>query len=244
MSASSQSEEGHEPSDTRLIQPFTVRWLVLLLGVPLTYAVVRYHLLAGVEWSHFPLYIGNKALSLAAVFFIATSYLIGKTLRVYEGDFAKRLVLIKFCGLMGFSLAAIHAFMALLLFSPHHYPKLFHEAGKLNLTGELSMAFGVLSLWCLAITSITSLPFMYDAVGADRWQRGQRMGYFSLALAAGHVLVMGLSGWLTPAGWPGNLPPISLVAFIAAAIPVLIKLLWLTKAKPATAGKGEASHGS
>ena len=232
MSTSSRSE--NEADDTRLIQSHTVRWLVLLLGVPLTYAIVRYHVFAGVEWAHFPLYIGNKALSLAAVFFIATSYLIGKTLKVYQDDFAKRLILIKFCGLMGFSLAAIHAFMAMLLFSPSYYPKFFHEAGKLNLTGELTMAFGVLSMWCLAITAITSLPFMYDAIGADRWQRGQRMGYFSLTLAAGHVLVMGYSGWLAPAGWPGSLPPISLVAFIAAVIPVLIKLTGLATAKPAS----------
>ena len=44
----------------------------------MTYAIVRYHVLAGVDWSHFPLYIANKGASLAAVFFIASSYLIGK----------------------------------------------------------------------------------------------------------------------------------------------------------------------
>jgi DMSO/TMAO reductase YedYZ heme-binding membrane subunit len=220
-----------ENGGDRLIQSFTIRWFVLLFGIPLTYAVVRYHVFAGVEWSHFPLYIANKAISLAAVFFIGASYLIGKTVRVYDDEPDKRLILIKFSGLMGFSLAAIHSAMALLLFSADYYPKFFHEAGKMNLTGELSMAFGVLSLWCLAITAITSLPFMYEAVGADRWQRGQRMGYFSLLLAAGHVLVMGLSGWFAPGGWPGSLPPISLVAFIAALIPLLVKLLWTVTAR-------------
>ena len=226
MNSPHRADNDDGASESRLLQAFTVRWLVLLLGVPVSYAVVRYHVFAGVEWAHFPLFIGNKALSLAAVFFIACSYLIGKTLRVYDDEPAKRLILVKFCGLMGFSAASIHAFAALLLFSPSYYPKFFDEGGRLNLTGELSMAFGVLSLWCLAITAITSLPFMYEAVGADRWRRGQRMGYLSLTLAAGHVLVMGLSGWLAPAGWPGSLPPISLVAFIAAIIPVLIKLLW------------------
>ena len=227
------TEGNPDPHSSRLIQAFTVRWLVLLLGVPLTYAIVRYHVFADVEWSHFPLFIGNKACSLAAVFFVAASYSIGKTLRVYNDDPGKRLILIKLCGLMGFSLAAIHALMAMLLFSPVYYPKFFDEAGKMNLTGELSMVFGVVSLWCLAITAITSLPFMYDAVGADRWQRGQRMGYFSLTLAAGHVLVMGLSGWLATAGWPGNLPPISMVAFVAALIPVLVKLWSTVTARPA-----------
>ena len=63
----------------------------------------------------------------AAVFFIAASYLIGKILRVYDDAPGKRLILVKFCGLMGFSLAAIHAFMAVLLFSPQYYPKFFQD---------------------------------------------------------------------------------------------------------------------
>ncbi len=215
----------------RLLQPFTSRWFILLFGVPMTYAIFRYHVFGGVEWSHFPLFIANKAISLSAIFFIATSYLVGKALRDSDFEPVKRLVLIKFCGLMGFSLAAIHSFMALLLFSPQNYPKLFGEDGRLNLTGELSMAFGVISLWCLSIAAITSLPFMHEAVGAARWKRGQRMGYFCLALAGGHVLVMGFTGWFKPSGWHGYLPPISLVALIAAATPLLMKMLNSVSAK-------------
>ena len=214
-----------KPGDDRLLQSFTARWFAVLFGLPLTYAVVRYHVVKGVSWEHFPLYIANKAISLSAVFLIGASYLIGKTIRVFEDDFPKRLILIKFCGLMGFSLAAIHAFMSLLLFSPHYYEKFFHESGKMNLTGELSMAFGVLSLWCLSVTAITSLPYMYEAVGAERWKRGQRMGYVCLALVAGHVVVMGFSGWLAPSGWPAYLPPISMIAFIAAMFPLLVKMI-------------------
>ena len=210
--------------NSRLIQNFTVPWLVVLLGVPLTYAVVRYHVLQGVEWSHFPLFIANKAFSLAAVFFIAASYLIGKISRLFGDDPDRRLILIKFCGLMGFSLAAIHALMALLIVSPEYYPKFFLAGGRMNLTGELNLLFGVLGLWCLSITAITSLPFMYEAIGADRWYRGQRMGYLALTMVAGHTVVMGFPGWITPAGWPAYLPPISLVAFTAALIPLLVKL--------------------
>ena len=69
----------------------------------------------------------------------------------------------------------------------------------MNLSGELSLAFGVLALRCLSITAITSLPFMYEAIGADHWQRSQRLGY------------------------------ISLVAFIAAMVPLLVKLIWTLK---------------
>jgi DMSO/TMAO reductase YedYZ heme-binding membrane subunit len=215
---------GRGDFEERLLQPFTVRWLALMLGVPMTYAILRYHVVSGVDWSHFPLFITNKGVSLAAVFFIGASYLIGKAVRVYKNDSEKRLILIKFCGLIGFSLASIHALMSLLLVSPFYYPKFFSESGKMNLTGELSLVFGVLGMWCLAVTAITSLPFMYEAVGAERWQRGQRMGYLSLLLVAGHVLVMGVSGWLAPSGWHGGLPPVSLVAFIGASVPLLLKL--------------------
>jgi DMSO/TMAO reductase YedYZ heme-binding membrane subunit len=220
-----EAELSRDEFEGRLLQTFTVRWLILLLGVPVTYAIVRYHVFSGIDWSHFPLFIANKGVSLSAVFFIATSYTIGKAVRAYESDSEKQLILIKFCGLIGFSLASIHALMSLLLISPAYYPKFFLESGKMNLTGELTMIFGVLSLWCLAVTAITSLPFMYDAVGAERWQRGQRMGYLSLSLAAGHVLVMGYSGWLTPGRWHAGLPPVSLVAFAAAMVPLLVKIL-------------------
>jgi len=211
--------------EERLIQPFTMRWLVLLLGVPMTYSIVRYHVFSGVDWSHLPLFITNKGISLSAVFFIATSYLIGKVIHPYGDDSPKQLILVKFCGLIGFTFASMHTLMSMLLFSPAYYPKFFLEAGRMNLTGELTLVFGVMSLWCLSITAITSLPFMYDAVGVDRWQRGQRMGYLSLALAAAHACVMGISGWLEPGGWHGGLPPVSLVAFIAAMGPILVKSL-------------------
>ena len=217
----------------RLIQPFTTRWFLFLFGIPLTYAIVRYHVFGGVEWTHFPLFILNKASSLASVFFIAMSYLIGRKIKVYADDNAKRLILVKFCGLIGFSLAAMHAFMSLLLFSPSYYPKMFAADGGLNLVGELSMVLGVVSLWCLAITAITSLPFMYDAVGADRWKRGQRMGYLCLAFALGHVFVMGIAGWTKPTGWHGYLPPISMVAFIVALLTLLTKMAGSPNKEPA-----------
>lgn len=230
------------PANGRLIQPFTVRWFLLLFGLPLTYAVLRYHVFGGVDWNHFPLFILNKAISLAAVLFVAMSYLIGRSIKVYGGEPGMRLILIKFCGLVGFSLAAIHAFASLLLFSPEYYPKLFNPDGRMNLTGELSMVFGVVSLWCLSVTAITSLPFMYEAVGADRWGRGQRLGYYCLLFAAGHVLVMGFSGWLQLEKWHGYLPPISLVAFTAGMIVLLARFFGRRPTKPLSETQSRPKH--
>jgi DMSO/TMAO reductase YedYZ heme-binding membrane subunit len=114
--------------------------------------------------------------------------------------------------------------MALLLFSPKCYPKFFDTTGRLNVTGDLSMLFGISSLWCLSVTAITSLPFMIETVGVDRWKRGQRLGYVSLLIFGGHVFVLGLTGWFNPPGRHGYLPPVSLVAFSAVLFVMLLRL--------------------
>ena len=112
------------PAD-RLWQPTTAKWFATLFGGALVYAIIRYHLAGDVAWAHFPLFIFNKATSLAAVFFVASSYLVGKVIHWHDHDKALRLVVIKFCGLVGFFLAGIHALLSLSLLSPAYYGKYF-----------------------------------------------------------------------------------------------------------------------
>jgi DMSO/TMAO reductase YedYZ heme-binding membrane subunit len=215
-------EESNLPAN-RLWQPTTARWFYVIFGGSVAYAVVRYHVAGDVAWRHFPAFILNKATSLAAVIFIASSYLIGKTIRWYEDDKRLRLVVIKFCGLMGFSLAAMHAVLALSIWTPAYFAKYFDELGRLNLQGEIAMATGVASLFFLSSPAITTLPMMPKALGGQRWKRAQRMGYVALLLAAAHLLALGLKGWSKPLAWPWGMPSISLVAFVAAIIPLVVK---------------------
>ena len=137
------------------------------------------------------LYIFNKAVSLAAVFFIACSYLVGRVIPWHNDDPRIRLVVIKFCGLMGLSLAGIHGVMSLGLWSNAYYPAYFADDGKLNLQGELAITLGVVGLWALAIPGITTLPTMAKSIGGFRWKRSQRMGYVTLALVALHLVALG-----------------------------------------------------
>ncbi len=207
----------------RLWQPTTARWFAVVFGASLAYAVLRYHLVGDVAWRHFPLFILNKATSLAAVVFVASSYLVGKVIHWHDHDRALRLVVIKFCGLMGFFLAAVHAFFSLSLLTPAYYGKYFDTAGRLNLQGELAMAVGVIALFILLSPALTTLPMMPKALGGWRWKRSQRAGYVALSLVLVHLVVLGLKGWLAPKGWHGGLPPISLVAAVAALVPLLVK---------------------
>ena len=207
----------------RLWQPTTAKWFAVVFGGSLLYAIVRYHFAGDVAWRHFPLFIFNKATSLAAVVFVASSYLVGKIIRWHDHDKALRLVVIKFCGLMGFFLAGIHAFLSLSLLTPAYYAKYFDADGRLNLQGELALSVGVLALFFLMAPAITTLPMMPKALGGQRWKRNQRLGYLTLVLLVVHLVVLGLKGWLAPKGWPGGLPPISLVAVLAALVPLLVK---------------------
>jgi DMSO/TMAO reductase YedYZ heme-binding membrane subunit len=216
------NEDIHLPPH-RLWQPTTAKWFFVVFGFSLAYAVIRYHLAGDVAWRHLPLFILNKATSLAAVIFVASSYLIGKIIRWHDHDHALRLVVIKFCGLLGFFLAAVHAFFSLSLLSPAYYGQYFDDVGRLNLQGEIAMSVGVLALFFLLSPAVTTLPMMPKAIGGWRWKRSQRAGYVALALVAVHVVALGIKGWLAPQGWHGGIPPVSLVAVVVALAPLLVK---------------------
>ena len=207
----------------RLWQPTTAKWFFAIFGGSLVYAIVRYHLAGDVAWAHFPLFIFNKATSLAAVFFVASSYLVGSLIHWYDDDKRLRLVVIKFCGLVGFFFAGIHALFALALLNPGYFAKYFDADGRLNFEGELAMAVGAVGLFMLMGPAITTLPMMPKALGGQRWKRNQRLGYVALVLVVVHLVVLGLKGWLAPKGWPAWIPPISLVAVIAASTPLIVK---------------------
>lgn len=115
----------------------------------------------------------------------------------------------------------MHVLVSFLLISSAYYPT-FYDGPKMNLIGDLSLLAGILSLGCLAIPMVTTLPGMFEHLGAERWLRSQRMGYLGLALVSAHLLVMGGAGWLTPSRWPGYMPPITLLAFLAAVLPLLL----------------------
>jgi len=217
------SDEHSDLPAHRLWQPTTAKWFAAVFGGSVVYAIVRYHFAGDVEWRHFPLFIFNKATSLAAVVFVSCSYLIGKIIRWHDHDKALRLVVIKFCGLVGFFLAGIHAFLSLALLSPAYYAKYFDETGRLNLQGELAITVGVVALFLLMAPAILTLPMMPKAVGGKRWKRGQRVGYLTLILVVAHLVVLGWKGWLAPKGWQAGIPPISLVAVVVALIPLVVK---------------------
>ena len=124
---------------------------------------------------------------------------------------------------MGSFWRRVHAFFSLCLLSPAYYGKYFDDVGRLNLQGEIATAVGVVALFFLLAPALTTLPGMPKAIGGWRWKRNQRAGYIALALVVVHLVVLGVKGWLAPQGWHGGIPPVSLVAVVAALVPLLVR---------------------
>lgn len=205
------------------ISSLKIKWMVGVLLFFLLYATLRYMVFKGVDWSHFPVFITNKIFSIAGLFLIALSYLLTKVDWIKFDSESSKVQFIRFAGLAGFSLCAIHVFLSLVILSPAYYPKFYH-GDMMNIKGELSMLMGVISLYCFTIPAITSLPFMQKAVGMKKWKRGQKMGYYGLLTSLLHVTAMGFRSWIDMANWPGYLPPISLLATIIILIPLYLKI--------------------
>jgi DMSO/TMAO reductase YedYZ heme-binding membrane subunit len=209
---------------TDLSQSDKIKWLTLVLTFFAVYASLRYIVFKGVSPVHFPLYIVNKVISVSGLFFLAVSYATGKVKWLRFEDPFRQSRFIKFSGLAGFSLSAMHVFISLIILGPAYFPK-FYTGEMMNLTGELSMLMGVLSLYCFTIPAITTITLVQEAFGIKKWQQGQRMGYMGLLTAFFHATIMGFSGWFNVDSWPGYLPPITMISALIAIFPLYLKFL-------------------
>ena len=139
----------------------------MIFGFSVFYTVLRYIVFGGVTADQWPLYLANKAISLTGLILLALSYMIGKISILTDTDRGRQLVLIKFCGLFGFSLIAVHAFASLAILTPEHYAKFYDSDSKMKLVGQLSMLTGILALWCFVLPVISSIPNMFQAIGGE-----------------------------------------------------------------------------
>jgi len=195
---------------------------LIVFIVTFSYSILRYNILKQVPVDQIPLYIFNKAISLTSVIIIVFSFILGPLARFWPNKFVPKLYFRKYLGVLGFGIAALHAFISLLIFNLSYYPRFFLEDGKLNLTGELSMLFGILAIFIFSAVATTSLPSVEKLMHPKQWKFVQRLGYLALILVLFHLVVMGWGGWINTAGWPSGLLPISL---IAAGVIILVLIL-------------------
>ncbi|MDX2478693.1 MAG: hypothetical protein QNL05_15190 [Gammaproteobacteria bacterium] len=191
----------------------------------IAYAVVRYHILGPVPWDDFPFFILNKGISLAAFLLLTLNFSLGPIknigLPVPDSWLSARKIL----GMTGFLLVLIHALMSFMLFSPAIYSKLFEADGSLTLFSGISMLGGVLSFVVLWGYNLSFQTHLRDEKAFIQFITSRNFLLFAMLLSAVHLFFMGFEGWLSPAGWHGRLPPISLVAFVVFAVGYLANLM-------------------
>jgi len=197
--------------------------IVLIFG--LAYAVLRYHIAGPVPWKDFPFFILNKGISLSAFILLTCNFSLGPLsnlgVTVPEGWLNAR----KAMGMTGFLLVVIHALMSFLLFTPAVYGKFFEPDGTLTLLAGLSMLGGILAFVVLWAYNLSFQTFLREDRAFIRFITSRKFMLFALLLGAAHLLFMGYEGWISPAGWHGGLPPVSLVAFVVFGAGYVANLL-------------------
>lgn len=186
---------------------------VLSLG----YAVVRYCIFKDVSWHQLPLFIMNKAVSLSSVVLLAIFYTTRWRHQLSFRRFTVSPKVTKNCRSTGYLYLLIHVMISTLLLKPAYYPQLYDQ-GKFNFSGELMLLFGIISI--LVFAALKANRISPNKAGNSLPGRVQYffLGNTALLLISGHLFLLGLNNWLTPAEWPGYLPPITLLAFFGITV--------------------------
>lgn len=180
----------------------------------LAYAVIRYHVAGSVPIKDFPLFILNKALSLAAFVLLTFNFAFGPLANLGAPLPARWLDARKAIGMTAFLLVLVHALVSFLLFSPAVYAKFFTPEGTVTLLAGWSMLAGVLGFVFLWAYNLSFQTFLREDERFIRALTSRRVLLVALILGGVHVFLMGFEGWLAPSSWHGGMPPISLVAFV------------------------------
>lgn len=201
----------------------TVIAATLLLSV--AYAILRYHILGGVPWSEFSLFILNKGLCLGAFILLAFNFALGPAKNLGLPVPASWLNARKAFGMMGFLLILIHAFISFMLFSPPYYGKFFGPDGTLTAVASLSMLAGILGLVFLWAYNLSFQTKLSEDRAFIALITSRKVLIWALSLGGIHLAFMGYAGWLKPGDWHGGLPPISLVGFVFFMVGYLLNLI-------------------
>ncbi len=185
------SPEVRQTTATRQTGP---AWTVALLA--LAYATLRYNVFGAVPWSDWPVFVLNKAL--AATSLLACLLWVWSARRGATGPQAALATL-------GATTAVAHVVCSLALLGPTYYPAFF-GGDRLSWAGSASLVAGVVTMVMLQAGGGRREPG-----AARRW-----MGWAAF-MAGLHAACYGYSGWLTPAAWPGYMPPITLLSFAAGS---------------------------
>ena len=189
------------------------------------YAILRYHIVGSVPWKDLPFYTLNKGIALSAFILLTFNFGFGplKNLGVIvpESFFNAR----KAMGMTGFLLALIHALMSFTILNPSVFSKFYDENGTLTFIAGMSMLGGILSFVVLWGYNLSFQTHLREDKAFINFITSRNFLLTSGLFGLIHLYFMGYKGWLTPSGWPGGLPPISLIGFVIFSLGYVINVM-------------------
>lgn len=194
-----------------MIQTFVaspIVWTLTVLAGTLIYATIRYITFGPFGFNDIPLFILNKSVSWSSVILILLSMW-------QKSEYRKHYFLhIRL-------LLVIHAGISLILIAPEVYPKFFQNR-SISLSGGLAILAGILSFTAFFFKFFIPHPKPDEPVSLPtKFQ----ISVTALVLFLLHTAFIGASGWFTPENWNGAMPPITLLAFLAGLIALILTLL-------------------
>ena len=184
-----------------------------MMTVCFVYAVVRYVIFKGVSPEHLPLYVANKAFSLVGLLAIGCAALL-KTPRQRKA-----------WGFAGLICLGLHVVISLAILNPGYFAKFYSTDGKFLWQIECALLAGAVGFVAVSSLGVATLAYQGNAGGSPGMGKSliSGLGRCVLLLSMAHVFMLGYKGWLAVSTWPGWLPPITLLAFGAAAAMLLAK---------------------
>lgn len=188
--------------------------VVVVAGVWLIYAIVRYMVAKGTGFDHFPLFIMNKVFSSTAAVLIGLSFITDVLPRMIKPWKASAFPLRKYYGLGGYAAASVHAIIGAFVMRPDYFEE-FHEttSNKLNIYGEAAMLFGISAFVLFGIVSIASIPSVSSSLSAKQRKSVGTLSFAGLMILFAHICTLGIRQWLDPTIWPSGIMPISMAVF-------------------------------
>ena len=183
-----------------------------VLFICLSYSILRYNIYSDVPWIDLPLFVFNKSLALCSLILFAHFQYSKSKPNSGEKKYLREYAII---------FIVLHILISVLILNPEYYPKFF-LLQKLNITGVLSIFFGILAFGLLLpLINKNGFREIYN-----RFKSKQNVAIIFFTLTAAHVVIMGIKGWFEPSTWPGGLPPITLLSFIVALFPLIYNLIF------------------
>jgi hypothetical protein len=180
--------------------------IAYLLILSVVYAVVRYVAFAPQNAEHIPIFILNKAVSMAAAL-----TLVAALWSRYRGTGEVAGRYFRFT----LALVIMHVPMSLTVLRPGYFPEFFESDGaRLRLMGELVFLFGA--------TALALLWFLSQGQLIAKLR--DRLGLLLLAVISAHVGAMGICRGVHFNAKHAYLPPMWMLSLIALIIGVVLSL--------------------